>query len=157
MHKCRTIHVFFKAENQKFHNKILCGTYNNYLVQHLPSLDVCQPLSLMFIKRCMYVVVMYKLCAKYGLGQSADFPAQTSDLSFAAQSSQCRIGCTMLRLQPTKCAKHGLAENLRISRDVLSSNCTQGSIQTWNKFSQSSQTGLGKGQQSLVDPKSCWP
>ena len=37
----------------------------------------------------MYMYTVYMLCAKFGLKQFSDCPAQNSDLSFAQQSSDC--------------------------------------------------------------------
>ena len=61
---------------------------------------------------CYYSIV-YMLCAKFGSGQSSDCPAQSSDLCFAQQSSDCPHNP---RIVPNEVRKVRMEGNPRIAR-----------------------------------------
>ena len=62
------------------------------------------------------------LRAKFGSGQSSDCPAQSSDPSFAQQSSDCPRNP---RIAPNEVRKVWMKGNPRIARVTLSSYCRQ--------------------------------
>ena len=76
---------------------------------------------LFFCKNCISPF-LYMLCAKFGSGQSSDCPAQTSDPSFAQQSSDCPRNP---RIAPNEVRKVWMKGNPRIARVTLSSYCRQ--------------------------------
>ena len=72
---------------------------------------------------CAYTASLYNmLCAKFGWGQSSDFPTQSSDPSSAQQSSDCPRNP---RIAPNEVRKLWMKGNPRISRVTLSSYCRQ--------------------------------